>query len=74
MPPALVLCVLGAVVGFFGAREFSPQQDPLLAQFPTWIVRVVDYHTLYGRETVDTAKASQNEISDMERAIFGRDE
>jgi len=67
----VALCALGAASGYQGAQYFgllSPvsAEDAQLAKLPTWIVRVVDYHTLYDRETVNTAKATPGEILAME--------
>lgn len=67
----IALCAFGAASGYQGAQYFgllSPvsAEDAQLAKLPTWIVRVVDYHTLYDRETVNTSKATPDEILAME--------
>jgi len=64
---SLLLCVAGIAAGYIGARSFgeiSPDagQDLEMAGVPTWIARVVDYHTLYDRETVGTSKASPEDV------------
>lgn len=64
---SLLLCVAGIAAGYVGARSFGEigsdaSQDMAMAGVPTWIARVVDYHTLYDRETVGTSKASQADV------------
>jgi len=64
---SLLFCVAGIAAGYIGARSFgeigsSAGQDMEMAGVPTWIARVVDYHTLYDRETVGTSKASPDDV------------
>ena len=53
----------GYLLGQFGAR---PEAGGIAGE-PTWLVRVVDYHTLYVPETVTTSLADEKEIAALQR-------
>lgn len=64
---SVLLCVAGVAAGYIGAHTFGvagpdARQDMAMADVPTWIARVVDYHTLYDRETVEPSKASKADV------------
>lgn len=64
---SFLLCVAGVAVGYIGGHAFgsagsATRQDMAMTDVPTWIARVVDYHTLYDRETVESSKTTEAEI------------
>lgn len=68
---SLLFCVAGVAAGYIGAHSFGAvgsdaRQDMAMAGVPTWIARVVDYHTLYDRETVGTSKASEADVAGLQ--------
>lgn len=61
---AFLALVFGA--GFWSGNALAPKDPTGVAGQPTWVVRVVDYHTLYSRETVAPANASTEDVRRME--------
>lgn len=64
---ALGLLAIGLAGGYFGAAWLPSQTSEQLASHPAWLVRIVDYHTLYGRETVIPSKSSQLQVTRLEQ-------
>lgn len=69
---ASVALLLGLGAGYFlGNPRSAGLADDLSGQ-PVWLVRVVDYHTLYARETVTPSHISEAEIAALERRFSAR--
>lgn len=63
----LAVLALGAVGGYVaGTNAGGDRVASEIAGQPTWVMRVVDYHTLYGRDTVAASKASTSDIASMQ--------
>ena len=62
---SLLLLWAGAAAGYLvhGLSQKQIAQDVL--SYPTWLVRVIDYHTLYDRETLAPAAARPDEIKTL---------
>ena len=64
---ALGFLAIGLVGGYFGAAWLPSQASDQLVNHPAWLVRIVDYHTLYGRETVTPSKSSAQQVMRLEK-------
>jgi len=64
---SFVLLTIGLAAGYFIQNTAGPNKGEYLASHPTWLVRVVDYHTLYDRETVSPSHAGPDEIVALEQ-------
>lgn len=64
---ALGFLIIGLVGGYFGAAWLPSQASDQLASHPAWLVRIADYHTLYGRETVTPSKSSELQVMRLEQ-------
>ena len=74
MAASIALLAIGLGVGYF-ARDIGGGKLSELHANPIWLVRVVDYHTLYIRETVAPARANAQTIADLKNrfaAILGQ--
>lgn len=60
-----LVCGIGA--GYLLAQVGPTSEAGGIAGEPTWLVRIVDYHTLYVPETVTTSLASDEEIGALQR-------
>ncbi len=69
MAACLAILTLGALGGYVGGSVLSDSGEAEMAGQPTWVMRVVDYHTLYGRETVTPAKASRETIASLQQTF-----
>jgi anti-sigma factor RsiW len=68
---AAVALLVGLSGGWFARHALAPVADPL----PVWVQRVVDYHTLYARETVEGQRLALSEMDALRRrfsALVGR--
>ena len=83
MAASIALLAIGLGVGLgtgYFARDLTSAPPPTsagqaVAANPVWLVRVVDYHTLYVRETVAPARANAQIIADLKgrfAAILGQ--
>ncbi len=53
---SIALLAIGLVSGYLAQGWRNAQTASGLQAYPTWLIRVVDYHTLYRRETVAPAR------------------
>ena len=59
--------ISGVCLGALLPQWLSPESGTGLTQHPVWVVRVVDYHTLYVRETLPPQKASGEDVGNFEK-------
>lgn len=64
---AIAGLVLGLGAGYLAAVTSDSRQSLRTADQPVWLVRVVDYHTLYDRETVAPSRATPAKITHFEQ-------
>ena len=69
---SLVFLGIGLLSGLYiHATLFSPYPNKAtgeeISAYPTWLMRVVDYHTLYGRETIEGAHADASDIANYQK-------
>jgi len=62
---SIALLVVGLSAGYFLGDRNSPAETKFATAHPQWLVRIVDYHTLYGRETVAPSHANTKIIKDL---------
>ena len=72
---SLALLVLGLAGGYLAGQTPVSTGSGDLKAYPSWIVRVVDYHTLYDRKTVEPSHTNRTAREGLERhyaKILGR--
>lgn len=67
---ALVIMFGGMFAGFNMGVATLSAEDIAMSKLPVWVARVVDYHTLYDRETVAGDTLNSAKIEQLE-ASFG---
>ena len=68
---SIVVLGLGLAGGYIVGRAAGPQTIADLQAYPVWVVRVVDYHTLYDRETVAPSRTRSDQIKGLETRFSG---